>query len=290
MKKDKDVYKRQVENTTFHNDRQNVEFQLTKLEQEIDKIEQEGDGVTIHYKDVPANDIDFGLYTKEAMSDGKGGTIAADTLVSVKTVKKGQANTVENLPAGNYYLKELSTKDHLEDNNFRYEVTYAIQGNDPLVVVQANKGEAIKNYYVERPFEFAKKDVSDGMLIPGITVNVYDETGENIIFTGKTNENGEITITLPVSYTHLDVYKRQGMATSSIISEKVREILDKNDIQYTLSQVQLSELEMYKGADLFITSMKLQEDYGLPVVVGTPFLIGIGEDEAAQKILDILKN
>ena len=118
------------------------------LEQEIDKIEQEGDGVTIHYKDVPANDIDFGLYTKEAMSDGKGGTIAADTLVSVKTVKKGQANTVENLPAGNYYLKELSTKDHLEDNNFRYEVTYAIQGNDPLVVVQANQGEAIKNYYV----------------------------------------------------------------------------------------------------------------------------------------------
>ena len=81
-----------------------------------------------------------------------------------------------------------------------------------------------------------------------------------------------------------------GMATSSIISEKVREILDKNDIQYTLSQVQLSELEMYKGADLFITSMKLQEDYGLPVVVGTPFLIGIGEDEGAQKILDILKN
>ena len=56
-----------------------------------------------------------------------------------------------------------------------------------------------------------------------------------------------------------------GMATSSIISEKVREILDKNNIQYTLSQVQLSELEMYKGADLFITSMKLQEDYGLPL-------------------------
>lgn len=186
-----------VENTTFHNDRQNVEFQLTKLEQEIDKIEQEGDGVTIHYKDVPANDIDFGLYTKEAMSDGKGGTIAADTLVSVKTVKKGQANTVENLPAGNYYLKELSTKDHLEDNNFRYEVTYAIQGNDPLVVVQANKGEPIKNYYVERPFEFTKKDISDGRLIPGVTVNVYDETGENIIFTGKTDEKGEITITLP---------------------------------------------------------------------------------------------
>ena len=55
-----------------------------------------------------------------------------------------------------------------------------------------------------------------------------------------------------------------GMATSSIISEKVREILDKNDIQYTLSQVQLSELEMYKGADLFITSMKLKDVYKRP--------------------------
>ncbi|EOH90958.1 PTS sugar transporter subunit IIB [Enterococcus pallens] len=81
-----------------------------------------------------------------------------------------------------------------------------------------------------------------------------------------------------------------GMATSSMIAEKVRKVLDDNEVEYTLSQAQLSELDMYKEADLFVTAMRVEEDYGVPMVVGTPFLVGIGEAEAAEKIIDILKN
>lgn len=81
-----------------------------------------------------------------------------------------------------------------------------------------------------------------------------------------------------------------GMATSSMIAEKVRKVLDDNDVEYTLSQAQLSELDMYKEADLFVTAMRVEEDYGVPMVVGTPFLVGIGEAEAAEKIINILKN
>ncbi|OJG77371.1 hypothetical protein RV10_GL002481 [Enterococcus pallens] len=80
------------------------------------------------------------------------------------------------------------------------------------------------------------------------------------------------------------------MATSSMIAEKVRKVLDDNEVEYTLSQAQLSELDMYKEADLFVTAMRVEEDYGVPMVVGTPFLVGIGEAEAAEKIIDILKN
>lgn len=81
-----------------------------------------------------------------------------------------------------------------------------------------------------------------------------------------------------------------GMATSSMIAEKVRQVLEENDIEYTLSQAQLSELDMYKEADLFVTAMRVDEDYGVPMVVGTPFLVGIGETEAAAKIIEILKD
>ncbi|MGG5373290.1 PTS sugar transporter subunit IIB [Enterococcus sp. AZ196] len=81
-----------------------------------------------------------------------------------------------------------------------------------------------------------------------------------------------------------------GMATSSMIAEKVRQVLEDNEVEYTLSQAQLSELDMYKEADLFVTAMRVEEDYGVPMVVGTPFLVGIGEAEAAAKIIEILKN
>ncbi len=81
-----------------------------------------------------------------------------------------------------------------------------------------------------------------------------------------------------------------GMATSTMMAEKVRNLLDKNHIDYTLSQCQLSELDSYKGnADLFVTAMKITTDYGVPVVVGTAFLAGIGEKAAEEKIIKILK-
>lgn len=80
-----------------------------------------------------------------------------------------------------------------------------------------------------------------------------------------------------------------GMATSSMIAEKVRAVLEDNQVDYTLSQAQLSELDMYKEADLFVTAMRVEEDYGVPMVVGTPFLVGIGEAEAAAKNIEILK-
>ena len=80
-----------------------------------------------------------------------------------------------------------------------------------------------------------------------------------------------------------------GMATSSMIAEKVRAVLEDNQVDYTLSQAQLSELDMYKEADLFVTAMRVEEDYGVSMVVGTPFLVGIGEAEAAAKIIEILK-
>lgn len=80
-----------------------------------------------------------------------------------------------------------------------------------------------------------------------------------------------------------------GMATSSMIAEKVRAVLEDNQVDYTLSQAQLSELDMYKEADLFVTAMRVEQDYGVPMVVGTPFLVGIGEAEAAAKIIEILK-
>lgn len=81
-----------------------------------------------------------------------------------------------------------------------------------------------------------------------------------------------------------------GLATSTMILDKVKNILEEAGIEHTLSQSQIYELASYDGrADLFVTSMKVDESqYETPIVVGTPFLIGTNEEETKQKILDIL--
>ena len=80
-----------------------------------------------------------------------------------------------------------------------------------------------------------------------------------------------------------------GMATSTIISEKIKEILNENNIKFSITQCILNEIGSYAdNADLIVTSMKIQEDFGVPVIVGTPFLIGVNEDAVKEKILEIL--
>ncbi|MCR1899102.1 PTS sugar transporter subunit IIB [Irregularibacter muris] len=81
-----------------------------------------------------------------------------------------------------------------------------------------------------------------------------------------------------------------GLATSTMIVEKINETLEGTGINYSISQSQIYELNSYDGkADLFVTSMKLDEKkYKTPIVVGTPFLVGINEEETKEKIIQIL--
>ncbi|MFD1414444.1 PTS sugar transporter subunit IIB [Oceanobacillus jeddahense] len=81
-----------------------------------------------------------------------------------------------------------------------------------------------------------------------------------------------------------------GLATSTMILGKVENILQEAGIDYSITQVQINELDSYDGkSDLFVTSMKVDETkYKTPVVIGTPFLIGVNEDAVKEKIIQIL--
>ena len=82
-----------------------------------------------------------------------------------------------------------------------------------------------------------------------------------------------------------------GMATSTIISEKIKELLNEHNIKCSITQCILGEIESHaQNADLIITSMKVQGKYSAPVVVGTAFLIGINEEMVKERILEILSN
>lgn len=82
-----------------------------------------------------------------------------------------------------------------------------------------------------------------------------------------------------------------GMATSTMIAEKVKEFLEMEGISVSTTQCILNEVkDKANNFDLVITSMKIEVDFETPCLVGTPFLIGIGEETLKEKILSFLKN
>lgn len=80
-----------------------------------------------------------------------------------------------------------------------------------------------------------------------------------------------------------------GVATSTIISTKVKELLEKNHIQCNIIQTSIHTLDTYLNqADLVVSSIQICRELPIPKVNGMPYLTSIGEAQVSQKILEIL--
>lgn len=81
-----------------------------------------------------------------------------------------------------------------------------------------------------------------------------------------------------------------GVATSTILSQKIETLLEENQIVFRLIQCSLNEVTSYlQGSDLIVSSMQIFEELPIPKVLGISFLTGIGEEETKNTILEILK-
>lgn len=80
------------------------------------------------------------------------------------------------------------------------------------------------------------------------------------------------------------------VATSSMIAGRLQEFCDENGIHIEIVQCRLSEIasNLY-DVDLIVPSSRVKRDYGVPLVVGMPFISGIGLDKTKAQILEILQ-
>lgn len=80
------------------------------------------------------------------------------------------------------------------------------------------------------------------------------------------------------------------VATSTIAANKVVELGKKNGIEIEICQVRISEIESnLSGASLIVTTSKVKQDYGVPLITGMPFISGIGVEKTERAILDVLR-
>lgn len=79
------------------------------------------------------------------------------------------------------------------------------------------------------------------------------------------------------------------VATSTIVAQKVQEIIDEHGIDASIAQIRINEIPSNLPADLIIPTSRFDEDYGIPVITGTGFISGLGEDELKEQIIEVLQ-
>lgn len=80
-----------------------------------------------------------------------------------------------------------------------------------------------------------------------------------------------------------------GVATSTIITSSIEKLLQEKNMKYRIIQCSLREVKAYEDqGDIIVTSMPLKGDYKVPVVLGLPFITGMGMEEANNRILSYL--
>ena len=178
--------------TSFTNDRQKVEIDLTKVLEQNEKF-------NIGSNDEILN-VSFGLYADEDLKAANGSVIPKDGLLEIITCdEKGKATFTTDLPIGSYYVKEISTDSHYILSEKKYPVVFEYAGQDTATVhISVNDGESIENEIIYGTIQGLKIDRETGENITGALFGLFsitetEFTEETAILTSESNEEGIFT-------------------------------------------------------------------------------------------------
>ena len=178
--------------TSFTNDRQKAEINLTKILEQDEKF-------NIGSNDEILN-VSFGLYADEDLKAANGTVIPKDGLIEIITCdEKGKATFTTDLPIGKYYVKETSTGNHYILSDKKYPIVFEYAGQDTATVhISVNDGEPIINSIIYGTIKGLKIDRETGEKITGALFGLFSNnetefTEETAIMTAESNEDGIFT-------------------------------------------------------------------------------------------------
>ena len=136
--------------------------------------------------------IVYNIYAEEDIKSADGNYLyfnKGDYVGKMTTDEKGYAISKE-LPLGKYYVVEVETNDDYVLDTTEYHITLTEKDNKTAVVYNSLE---LTNMLKKGTLEFTKTDLVNGDVIPNTIIEVYTIDDE-LIFTGKTDENGKVII------------------------------------------------------------------------------------------------
>jgi PTS system galactitol-specific IIB component len=81
-----------------------------------------------------------------------------------------------------------------------------------------------------------------------------------------------------------------GIATSTIVAQRVERLLKENGVRAQLVQCMISEVNsLQTHADLIISTTILPRKFDIPTIIATAYITGVGMEKIDQQILELLK-
>lgn len=82
-----------------------------------------------------------------------------------------------------------------------------------------------------------------------------------------------------------------GIFTTTVVTEKIKEILRKEKIAFKVSPHKITEIPNITGADLIVVTGKTTETNksGIPVMIGLPLFTGVGAEEFTEEFVKKVK-
>lgn len=145
-------------------------------------------------------------FTKTDIADD---TPLPDCVISITNVKTGKVVftgktdstgklVFKDLPAGNYTYQEVSAPPKYKLDTKAYP--FSIKEDGQIIKV------VMKDQIMTGTFEFTKTDFVTAKALPDTEIAIKDASTGKVVFTGKTDKDGKLTVKLPVGkYTYQEV-------------------------------------------------------------------------------------
>ncbi|MFT8708331.1 MAG: PTS sugar transporter subunit IIB [Sporolactobacillus sp.] len=81
-----------------------------------------------------------------------------------------------------------------------------------------------------------------------------------------------------------------GVATSQTVASKINRLLKEKKINSVVEAVDIKSLDKFiKGADVYVSIVRTNKKFDIPVINGIAFLTGMGQDKEFEKLVDAIK-
>ena len=169
----------------FYNKRVKGTLNITKYGENI----KYNDDKYYYNNDILLNDVVFYLYAKEDIYENGKLIYSKDDKVNECTTNDGKCK-IENIPLGNYYLKEISSSEGnvLDNTEYNISFSYKDQYTENIVYNLEVKNHLSKGNIVINKYETGTKNGISGTLIEIRNIN------NEIIYKGYTDKNGKIIL------------------------------------------------------------------------------------------------
>lgn len=82
-----------------------------------------------------------------------------------------------------------------------------------------------------------------------------------------------------------------GIFTTTVVTDKIKEILKKEKIPFSINPHKITEVPNLEGDDLIVVTGKTnaKNKAGAPVMLGLPLFTGVGAEQFTEELLEAVK-